>query len=503
MLSDGGPRPRAATPLQRDVSIRASVKAIPGVEDMLSRSERLKRQHIATPVRVPVVVLGAGDAAAVPAIQCRAAIDTMAMCSCVSLGTVAELGLEQDIERPANGQEFLRAFDDSLVSRRGTVRLRMACGESIEVHQFEVIGGEERFLLGADLYPKFGIYLGGLPVEAPGQRRGETEGQRADVLERRLRLAPKPWSVECEASAEERAQLMERVEPLLAENERIAVQDVACEGIEAATMRIPLKVERSWRHQYPLPDAARPAVKETISGWIENGFVEPGSSAAPWNTAITAAGKKDLEGRRTKWRTCMDMRHLNAQWAGPDQQAKDRMPHLGEVFLRMRGFRFCSTLDLAGAYHQLAIAEADRDKTSFTFEGQRWRWRRWFFGMKPATTQFQEVMETVMDGVSGVAIWVDDLCVYSKGTMAEHAELVAEVLRRLTQHKLRVNRDKCHFGYTKALVLGHFVGGMTRQMDPLKAQQAFEWPQPTCGKDVERLQGSRITCGRIYRCMRG
>lgn len=245
---------------------KMAVKAMPGVEDMLSQSERQKRQYRPMPVRVPVVVLAGGSPAVAPAVQCRAAIDTMAMCSCVNLDTVKELGLEQTIERPAAGKEFLRAFDDSLVTRRGTVRLRMACGESIEEHAFEVIGGEERFLLGGDLYPKFGIYLGGLPVEAPGQRRGETEGRRADALEKKLRLAPKPWSVECQAKPEERARLLEKVGPLLAENGQLSVRDVACDGIEAATMRMPLKVDRSWRHQYPLPDAARPAVKETISG---------------------------------------------------------------------------------------------------------------------------------------------------------------------------------------------------------------------------------------------
>jgi transposase InsO family protein len=63
------------------------------------------------------------------------------------------------------------------------------------------------------------------------------------------------------------------------------------------------------------------------------------------------------------------------------------------------------------------------------------------------------------------------------------------VLGRLNLHRLRVNPSKCHFGYTKVLMLGHFISGSGRAIDPMKAKQALEWPTPKCGKDVQRLLG--------------
>jgi hypothetical protein len=66
-------------------------------------------------------------------------------------------------------------------------------------------------------------------------------------------------------------------------------------------------------------------------------------------------------------------------------------------------------------------------------------------------------METILDGIDEDAIYVDDCIVLTKGSMADHTAIVAEVLRRLNYHGLgiRLNVDKCHFGYKRVTMLGH------------------------------------------------
>lgn len=437
-----------------------------------------------------MAILSRADKSAdgLPMLRVKAAIDSMAERTCVSEAAIKQLGLRGQVRRAPRGA-VLRAYDDSEIPRIGTITLTIGCGDAVVTHECEVIKGSEPMLLGPDLYSRFGVYLGGLPTDWPGGRTGEEAANRAREEEDVLRERPRPWSVEDQVPEAERKVIMDMIEPLIQENEAIPISAVACESIPDAVMRIPLTVTSSWRHQYSIPEAAMPAVSKQVKLWDVNGFIEPGSNTAPFNSPLLAVGKKDLAGRKTDWRICVDARHLNAAYDGPEDHAKERMPHLNEVFLRMRGFTHCSTLDLTGGYHQFAIAEEDRDKTSFTAEGKRWRWKRWFFGMKQATAQFQRVMEQALDGLDGVAIYVDDLCVYTKGTAADHAHLVAEVLHRLNHHKLRINRAKCHFGFARVLLLGHFIAGSARAVDPLKAQQAFEWPQPHTGKQIERLLG--------------
>jgi transposase InsO family protein len=144
---------------------------------------------------------------------------------------------------------------------------------------------------------------------------------------------------------------------------------------------------------------------------------------------------------------------------------------------------------MSGAYQQLEVREEDRGKLAFTFKGRRLQWRRWPFGLAPATAQFQKIMEIVLDGLENVICYVDDICIFTSGSMEEHAAAVNEVLARLNKFNLRLNLEKCHFGFKKILMLGHQLSGNERTIDPLKVQTAEHWPEPTTGKEIMRFLG--------------
>jgi transposase InsO family protein len=166
------------------------------------------------------------------------------------------------------------------------------------------------------------------------------------------------------------------------------------------------------------------------------------------------------------------------------------MPHLHQALAATRGFDIASSLDLHSSFHQFSVKESDRDKTTFTHKGKRWRWARWPFGLSPASLRFQKVMEVVLDGLEGfVTIWIDDILIHTKGSAEKHAEQVRRVLQRLNKHNLRINPDKCHFGYKRVLMLGHMISGKTRELDPIKAESAAAWPEPSTGKEVQRFLG--------------
>jgi hypothetical protein len=420
-----------------------------------------------------------------------AAIDSYAQVSCVSKTLVETLEVSNRVRRPAkNEQQFLRAFDDSKVKRIGTVQLRMACGTKNLSHEFEVIEGSDDMLIGLDLFPKLGIYLGGVPHQWPDEEAGKAAAKLAADRERELVERPAPFEIVDRIP--EFDQLQTELEPLLRANEQIPVWAPACPTIPEATMRLPLTIEASYRRPYGIPEAARPAVEKAMLLWDVNNYIEPGDPACDYNTPLAVASKKDLNGMRTDWRICLDFRHINAALDGDMatyKHSSERMPHIHDVLKRMEGFTICSTLDLRHSYHQLPIHIEDRDKTTFTYGGKKWRWKRWPFGLTPATTKFQKVMETVLQGLEGVAIFVDDIAIFTKGDVEEHKRLVEEVLRRLNLHCLRVNRDKCHFGYKRVLMLGHLVSGTTRAMDPLKRKQALAWTVPKTAKDVQRFLG--------------
>ena len=421
-----------------------------------------------------------------------AMVDSGAETSTVDIKVLEEQGLQELMQPIPDGEhEVLRtASDEVTIKRLGTIKLELAFGEHRMPYKFEVIDGDDDFIIGRDLFGPLGITVGGLPFAWPSEQDGVHRAALAAEEEEKLRERPKPFSVQHRLKPEWFDFLAHAIAPELRELAELDPLVDACSDIPEATMWLPLGLPGSWRHQYKIPEAAEPFADEQILKWATARVIEPASASVDFNTPVMAVAKKDPAGLKTSWRICMDFRHINAALLPNIAQfGAERMPHLHEEFEKTRGFKFGSMVDLTGAYTQVPVAEADRDKTTFTHKGKRWRWARWPFGLSPAPPKFQKVMEIVLEGIDGVIVWIDDIFVYGGDTIEEHAALVKKVLQRLIDNNLRINPDKCHFGYQEVLMLGHMVTGEGRSIDPLKAEQALQWPIPKSSKDIQRFLG--------------
>jgi transposase InsO family protein len=420
-------------------------------------------------------------------------IDTGANVSAFSLSFLRRAELENDIEPPAPGEPTtIDGFNEAATTKRiGTVTCAIAAhGKGTRTHAFEVIDGDDEVIIGTDLFDFIGIHLVGVPTKFPDDNKGQSAFLQAAEAEELLRRTMPPWGLEDQIDKDEYAWLQQAIAPALAENAARDRSQPACVGIPEATMRLPLNIDASYRHQYRTPQAAQAALDAKVQHWHEHDIIEPGDPNSNFNSALLAAAKKDLAGNKTKWRICIDFRHINAALTENFNHASERMPHLHEALATTSGFTHASAIDLEESFHQLPVHEDDRDKTTFTHRGQRWRCKRWPFGLNPASLRFQKIMEVVLDGLEDVTVvWIDDVLIHTKGTVEQHAEAVTKVLQRLSQHGLRINVKKCHFGFRRVLMLGHYLSGETRSIDPLKAKTAADWPTPTTGKHIERLLG--------------
>lgn len=454
--------------------------------------------RLASLIRVPVFLLPPQDNARTDRqvlegqVPANALVDCGAQISIVTPRMVQKLGMENRVEPLPKGFR-LATFTGEMangIRAAGTVRLRLRCGDKDTNHRFVISKSHDQVIIGLDLFPRLGMFIGNIPHEPPGGRAGRYAAKVAAEAEEQLHQHRKVWGLEDRVPEREVTFIETAVRKELEANRRIDPKQVACESIPESTLRLPTPEGfSSYRRQYRVADAALPAIDEAIQLWKARGYVETGDPRAEFHTAVMAAPKKDLSGEKTGWRICMDFRHVNAglNWKGFDN---GRMPVLTEVFRRIKGFTHASALDLTSAYQQMRILEEHRHKTTFTWKGQRLQWARWPFGLTPCTVQFQKTMEIVLQGLEAhVVIWVDDILVFTKGSAEQHAAVLGEVLRRLNRHNLRLNVQKCHIGFKKVLLLGHYLTGDQRAVDPLKASQALRWPAPTTGKEVASFLG--------------
>jgi len=66
------------------------------------------------------------------------------------------------------------------------------------------------------------------------------------------------------------------------------------------------------------------------------------------------------------------------------------------------------------------------------------------FGIAAAPAIFQQTMDTVLQGLSGVVCYLDDIIVTGKNK-SEHMFNLDQVLNRIQENGFRVHKEKCSF----------------------------------------------------------
>jgi hypothetical protein len=109
-------------------------------------------------------------------------------------------------------------------------------------------------------------------------------------------------------------------------------------------------------------------------------------------------------------------------------------------------------------------------------------------GLLGCPASFQCLKETVVNGISNMIIYIDDLLVHS-ATHEEHLATLGQVLKCLVQHKIKINLQKCIFGIKEVSYLGFRLTeeGIKPGTDKLKAVKNA--PPPSSVHEVRQFLG--------------
>jgi len=78
--------------------------------------------------------------------------------------------------------------------------------------------------------------------------------------------------------------------------------------------------------------------------------------------------------------------------------------------------KYFTTLGLKSGYHQITLAERDREKTSFSVNGGKYEFRRMPLGLKNAASIFQRTIDDILREQIGkfCYVYVDGVIVFSE-----------------------------------------------------------------------------------------
>ena len=132
--------------------------------------------------------------------------------------------------------------------------------------------------------------------------------------------------------------------------------------------------------------------------------------------------------------------------------------------------------------------------TTFWTPFGRYRYLRMPFGISSAPEEFQRRMHSVLQGLPGVAVIVDDILVYGAGTTEEesqkdHDKNLQQLLQRARDKNLKFNKRKLRLCLSEVTYMGHRLTKEGLSPDPTKVKAILNMPTPDSKRAVERFLG--------------
>ena len=143
-----------------------------------------------------------------------------------------------------------------------------------------------------------------------------------------------------------------------------------------------------------------------------------------------------------------------------------------------------SVIDLCHAYLQMEVEEQSRPFLTVNTMCGLYQYQCLPYGVTLAPAIWQLTMDQILQGISGVFCYLDDIIV-SDCTMEVHLEQLTTVLRRLEEYGLKANQEKCKFLRSFVEYLGHVISAEGLHQSPKKVKAITEMPKP---QDVTQLR---------------
>lgn len=228
---------------------------------------------------------------------------------------------------------------------------------------------------------------------------------------------------------------------------------------------------------YPIPHALREAVNEDVKVMISMGIVEP--SESPYASPLVVVKKPDGANR-----ICSDMRRINQITVFDCEPTPDQ----SEIFAKLANDNIFSKFDLTKGYYQVPLSEKAKPLTAFITPNGLYQFRRMPFGLVNSGASFSRIMRKLLQGLSGVDNYIDDILVHTT-SWEEHMEKLRELLRRLRRANLTARPTKCCVGYEKVEFLGHIVGQGLLQPKACKLEAIQNASQPQTKTQLRSFLG--------------
>ncbi|GFV62818.1 retrovirus-related Pol polyprotein from transposon 297 [Trichonephila clavipes] len=217
------------------------------------------------------------------------------------------------------------------------------------------------------------------------------------------------------------------------------------------------------------------AVKKEFEYLTAQGIIRPSNS--PWACPLHVVKKSNGE-----YHPYGDYRRFNSVTV-PDRYP---VPHIQDCTQNLYGKTIFTTLDLARAYHQIAINPPDIPKTAATTPFGLFEYTSMPFGLRNSGQTFQRHMHQVLAHLEFCIPYFVDLLIVSSSE-DEHLDHLHQIFSRLRDYGLKLNPDKCVLGKASVKFLGCLITAEGVKPLPDKVEAITNLPKPDTISQLRRF----------------
>ena len=159
------------------------------------------------------------------------------------------------------------------------------------------------------------------------------------------------------------------------------------------------------------------------------------------------------------------------------------------MYIRLRGAKVFSTLDLRSGYYHIGLSESSKAKTAFVTPFGKYQFEAVPFGLAQAPAYFQQLISMVLQDCSDFAVaYLDDIIIFSHNE-EEHLKHIEIIFQKLKAVGLKLKESKCDFFKKEIHYLGHFISDEGFHPLPEKLDTIQNMPKPRNPKEIKQFLG--------------
>ena len=249
---------------------------------------------------------------------------------------------------------------------------------------------------------------------------------------------------------------------------------------EPVTVKLTAGVEPSClttarRVPFPLMDDVKAELDRMVTSEVIRVVIEP----TDWCSAMVPVVKKN-----GTVRICVDLKKLNIAV----RREHLMLPSLDDIAPKLAHSKVFSTLDAASGFWQIPLDENSQLMTTFITPFGRYAFRRLPFGISSAPEIFQRKMSSLLEGLSGVEVIMDDILVHGRD-LEEHDACLTAVIRRIDASGLKLNPSKCILRQSELRYFGHIITENGVKPDPARVKALVELSPPNNISELRTVLG--------------